>query len=215
MTPKGFLLLSGMLLCALFFEGYAFCSEVYSIDHQPVLFYKTINWWYDCPPGECDWFCGKSVTYTNGGNARIRYNEAKKTLRLKIEGGFADLLSIFKTCEQCFGSSYLQCTWQDEKYFGKSKAAIVSDLNGFSFAPIDRKQARILESTRQDILFVVEGRIGGLQNDGKIALHQAGNLLIKCSNVSEDQAAGYPITLKIVNARTNEAIATFLASYKN
>ncbi len=215
MNPKMFLLLSGMLAYVLFFAGYTHCSEVYTIDDEPVLFYKTINLWYDCPPGECDLLCGKSVTYTNEGNTRVRYNEAKKTLRLHIEGGFADLLSIFKTCGQCFGPAYLQCTWQDEKYFGKSKAAIVSDLNDFSFDPIDRKQALILDSMRQKILFVLKGKIGGLQNDGKIVLHQADDLLKKCSNDSEDQPTAYPITLKIVNARTNEAIAVFSAKYKN
>jgi len=47
----------------------------------------------------------------------------------------------------------------------------VPDLNGFSFDPIDRKQARIQESIRQDILFVYE------QNGSLTFRHNARHLL--------------------------------------
>ncbi|MBI5592041.1 MAG: hypothetical protein HY881_16370 [Deltaproteobacteria bacterium] len=136
-------------------------------------------------------------------------------LKLRVEGGFADLLSIFKKCEQCFGPSYLQCTWQDEKYFGKSKAAIATDLNGFIFHSIGRVQARMIKDMRDDIVFVVAGKIGGLQNDGKITLHQAGIFLRNCPKLSEGQITDYPINLNIVNAGTNKNLAIFSAVWKN
>jgi len=190
------------------------CAEIYDIDHQPAVFYKIINWWYDCLPEECDWLCGKTVTYTYLENVRIGYDEVRMTLRLRMDDGFADQLSLFKPGKPCAGPSQLQCTRLNGKYFGKGRAARVSDWNGFVFDNIAKAQARLLESMRKDISLVLEGKIGGLQNDGKIALHPADTFLRNCPRVSEDPSIGYPIRLNIVHAGTNEKMATYRAVWE-
>lgn len=189
----------------------ASCSEVYRIDNQSTLLYKTINWWYDCLPQDNYFLCGKAIKYSNYGNARIEYTESMSILKISVQRGFADLLSIFKNCDDCLGPSYLRCIWLNEKYFGKSKATPVSHMNQFIFHPMDKSQARIFKKLEKNIIFIVEGNILGLINEGKIALYNTGNLLKSCPNAVDDKGAIFPITVKIMNAKNDEILARYLA----
>lgn len=187
-------------------------SEIYCIDNQGVLLYKIMNWWYDCQPKDNYLLCGKAITYTNLGNARIEYTQSKLVLKISIQKGLADQLSIFKNCDGCLGPSYLRCIWQNEKYLGKGKAVPMKNLNQFIFLHIDKIQARILKDIEKEILFVVEGNIMGLMNDGKIALHNTGDILKRCPNDTDGKGGIFPITVKIKNARTDEIIARYHAA---
>ncbi len=166
-----------LLFCCHVLCPLAFCSEDYYIDNSRVLLYKLINWWYDCTPEETHLLCGRPVKYQNRENAHVEYHEAENTLKLKVKGGFADLLSILKPCEKCFGPSYLRCTWMNRDYFGNGRPAIVSrelsTITEFIFYDFRKQQAQKIQGIEKDILFVLEGMIGGLLN-GKIALHRAG-----------------------------------------
>ena len=190
-------------------------SEKYYIDNQNVLLYKIINWWYDSQPRENSLICGKAIKCDNIGNAFIEYTKSRSVLKVSIQNGLADQLSIFKTCDGCSGPSYLRCTWQDEKYFGKGKAAPTKNLNQFTFLDIDKIHARILKDIEKEIVFVVEGNILGLMTDGKIALHNTGTILKKCPGDTDKKGDIFPITVMIKNARYDEIIARYLATWSN
>ena len=191
-------------------------SEKYYIDNQNVfLLYKIINWWYDCQPNDNYVFCGKIIKYTNLGNACIEYTPSKSTLKIYIQKGLADQLSIFKTCNGCFGPSYLRCIWQNKKYLGKGKAVPTKNLNQFTFLHIDKIQARILKDIEKEIVFVVEGKIAGLMNDGKIALHNTGAILKRCPSEPDEKSGSFPITVKMKNTNSDEIIAQYLGAWSN
>lgn len=214
-----------LFLCLHLSSTLASCSEIYSndylsekyyIDDQNVfLLYKIINWWYDCQPKDNYLLCGKTIKCTNLGNARIEYTQTHSALNISIQTGLADQLSIFKTCNGCSGPSYLRCIWQNEKYLGKGKAVPTTNLNQFIFLHIDKIQARILKDIEKEIIFVVEGNIRGLMNDGKIALHNTGAILKRCPSNADEQDGVFPITVKIKNTCTNEIIAQYLDTWSN
>ena len=202
-----------VLACLLFGSYDAFCLETYFLDDQRVLLYKIVNWWYDCLPEESSLLCGSKIKCRSTGDARVDYDEKKMALKLQINGGFADLVSIFKQCERCFGPEYLKCTRLNEKYFGSGEAVAVSiDMPGasaFHFLKIDRNHARKIQSIEKDIVFELEGSVGGLLN-GKIALHQAAETFIKtCPEISQNPEAAFPVFLNIVNADTGEVLAKY------
>lgn len=191
-------------------------SEKYFIDGQNVfLLYKIVNWWYDCQPKENHLLCGKPIKCINLGNACIEYTQSKSALKVSIQKGLATQLSIFKTCSQCFGPSYLRCIWQNEKYLGNGRAAPSKNVNQFSFFQIDKIQARILKNMEKEIVFIVQGNIRGLMNNGKIALHDTGTILKRCPSDAQNAGGIVPITVKIKNNGTNEIIAEYLGTWSN
>lgn len=196
----------------------AFCSETYFIDNNRVLLYKIINWWYDCLSEESTQLCGSLIKCRNKGDARVRYDETRKFLQLQINGGFANLLSIFKNCEQCFGPSHLKCTWLNKKYFGGGKAAIISNevpaISGFTFHGVDKDHSRIIQSIESEIELELEGKVGGLLN-GKIALHKAGNSLKSCPDISQDRADNFITSLKFINSHTKEILAEYSVVFQH
>jgi hypothetical protein len=139
-------------------------------------------------------------------------------LRLQINGGFAEQISIFKQCEQCKGPSYLKCTWLNKKYFGNGEAAIISNdlsaINAVILNNIDTHHGRIIQGIEKDIEFELEGSIGGLLN-GRIALHQSGNFIKTCPAASLGWGDSLPISLKIINSDTKEVLATYSAIMEN
>jgi len=203
----------------------AFCAEIYVkdipcekyyIDEQNVfLLYKIVNWWYDCLPKDDYLLCGKSVKCTNLGNACIAYTQSKSALEISVQNRLAGQLSIFKTCDGCFGPSFLRCVWQNEKYLGKGKAVPAKNLTQFVFLHIDEIHARVLTDIEKQILFVVQGNIRGLTNDGKIALHNTGAVFKKCPGNADDKGGVFPITVKMENARTGEVIARYIGTWSN
>lgn len=211
---KWFLSFTMVLSCFLIINHDVFCSETYYIDNNRVLLYKVINWWYDCLPEESNQLCGRCIKWQSKGNAQVEYNETEMILKLQIKGGFADLLSTIKQCELCFDPPYLKCTWLNKKYFGSGKAVIVSNelpaMSAFIIHNVDKKQGRLVRSLEKDIIFELEGVIGGLLN-GKIALHRTGNFIKTCPGTPESRDDSSPISLKIINAHTKEVLAKYSA----
>ncbi len=131
---------------------------------------------------------------------------------------FADLLSIFKQCEHCWGPSYLKLTWLNKEYFGDGKFITSTDkystVNSYIFAHIEKTHAQQIQSIVDVIELELEGIICGLMN-GKIALHHAGKLLKTCQVDSEKQDESFPITLKIMNSQTEELLAKLSVVFDN
>ena len=196
----------------------AACSEKYYINNKQVLLYKIINWWYDSLPEESHQLCGSIVKCQTKGNIQIEYDAIEMKLGITAKESFADLLSIFKQCEQCWGPSYLKLTWLNKDYFGDGKFIASTDKrstsNSYIFAHIDQKYAQKIQSIEDVIGIELEGAIHGLMN-GKIALHPAGKLLKTCQTDSEHQDENFPITLKIVNSQTEEILAKLSVVFDN
>jgi len=211
---KTFLLFFICFSCSIIFTQDASCAENYYIDNNRVLLYKIINWWYDCLPEETDRLCGSRLKYENRGNAKAEFNNAERTLKLNVKGGFTDLISIFKQCKTCPGPSCLKCVWLNEKYFKNSEAMnIYKNFAGpsiFVFKNITKKQARQIKNMEKNLIFVLEGTISGLINN-KIALHRAGNFLKPCPDHSQIKNENPPIFLTIINTATNEILAKYSA----
>ena len=192
----------------------AFCVETYYIDNNRVLLYKIINWWYDCLPEESSRLCGSRIKCQSRDDVRVEYNETEMILKLKLKGGFAALISIFKQCKQCLGPSYLKCIWLNKRYFGSGEAVIVSNdsptVSAFIFNSIEKNDSVRIQSIEKNIVFEIEGVIGGLLN-GQIALHQAGNFIKTCPGTSHGRDDSFPISLKIINSNTKEVLAKYYA----
>ena len=91
------------------------------------------------------------------------------------------------------------------------KLAPVSNLSQYVFYGIHKKQAQVIKSMRNDLLFAVEGSIGGLSKDGTVSLHQSGVFLKRCPKRSDDKGNNFPVTVKIMNTKTNEMLAQYMA----
>lgn len=116
-----------LYLISQFHDGY--CDEIYYIENSPLFLYKTINCWYDSLPKESNQLCGRPIKCSNDGNAQIGYDKQNKKMELKIKDGFATMLLAFKKCKQCYGPSYLNCTWLDQKYFRNTTATVILNSN--------------------------------------------------------------------------------------
>jgi hypothetical protein len=188
------------------------CGETCFIDKNPLLLYKTINWWYSILPEESDKLCGKPISCQNIGDARVDYDETSQTLTIAIKGGFATMLSIFRECDRCCGPSHLRCTWCKQNYFRCADTTVRVDhagrVDGFVFTRVEREAACRVQGMQRDLMFVVEGIIGGLSN-GRIALHPAGDLIKTCGQASGKQANHAPISLKMLNANTKETLLAY------
>ncbi len=219
MIMKWFLSFTIVLSCFHITMPVSYCSESYYINNNRVLLYKIINWWNDSLSEESIQFCGRRIKCQNEGETQVEYNQSQMMLKLNIKGGFADLVSIFKQCEQCFGPSYLQCTWLNQKYFGNGEAVIVQDelpaIGALFFNNINKKGWRLIRSIEKNIELVLEGVIGGLlMMNGRIALHQAGSFLKTCPGASQSRYDSFPISLKIINSHTEEVLAKYTAIWK-
>lgn len=207
-----------VLVNAAVIPGDADCSEEYYINGNPVLLYKTINWWYDCRPEDSNQLCGSVIQCKNKGNVRIEYNDVEMRLKLTVENGFADLLGIFKSCEDCFGPSYLKPMGLDKTYFGSGNAVIPIDqsqtINSYIFNSIDRLHALKIKSIENFLGLELEGVVCGLMN-GQIALHQAGEWLKECPLESGWHRENFPITIKIINFKTREILAQYTVVFDN
>jgi len=128
------------------------------------------------------------------------------------------MLLAFKRCEQCYGPSYLNCRWIEQRYFNGTATKVIfndsSTISGFAFSNIEKEQAQHIQSIAYDLQFILEGVIGGLAN-GQIALHESCKLLKRCSEASPEPNKKYTITLSIAKTSTNEKIAIFDMFWEN
>lgn len=199
-------------ICLLIHVHAACGAETCYIDDSPLLLYKTINWWYDSLPEESGMLCGKPIKCINEGNARVDYDESKQKLKIQIKGGFASMLSVFKKCEECYGPSYLQRLSINPDYFMNGNKTMVPDhspsMNSFEFNNIGKEQAQLLKSVEKDLVFIVEGVIGGLCN-GQITLHESGDLLKYCRGPFFGKYDNKPICIKIIDAKNNKILVEY------
>ncbi len=186
----------------------AYCEETCFIDESPLFLYKTINWWYDSLPGEAELLCGKPVKCQRIGDARV-VADGEKRLKIHIQGGIADMLMAFKACGQCYGPSYFKNLWLNTDFLKDATAVVrrneAGTITGFFFDNVQGGKARLIQAMEKDLLFVLEGRVGGLSS-GQIALHGAGPLLKRCPIATQTT---HNITLTITDTKTHTTLAIF------
>lgn len=190
-------------------------TEAYCIDGSPVLLYKIINWWYDCPPEDSHRFCGSRISCTGQGDVRVTWDRTTRTLRLAPAVGFADLLAAAPPGRAGTRAAAWTCTFINRKYFGDARTAALTGTDAFAgplvFCPVTARAARNLQMIADDLQLVVEGTITGLQN-GRIALHRCGGRLRACPETPAGSFSSPPISLTITNARTHEFLARYALS---
>jgi len=199
-------------------EEVSFASEPCYIDNNYVLLYKIINWWNDALPGEDAGLCGSTIRCESNNHIRIEYKN--QTISLLYSGYFDDLLSIFKECKECFGPSYFECTWLNNRYFDKMDASSVplisKKIKIIQFNNMSKKHAELILNLQGNIKFEIEGKICGLLlKDGKVALHHSGAFLKRCPLSRQNKANDSSIRLSIVNLTTGEPIARYSAVFIN
>ncbi len=188
----------------------AFCAEAYYINNSQVLLYKVINWWYDCLEEESKQLCGTKVRCRNQGNTQVEYNGTTMKLTLRIDGGFAHQLSLFNPLAR---ASYLACTSLNKTYFSRSEAKDISGglpiTGALVIHRVGKTQGMQIQSMQKDIVFELEGIISGLVN-GKIALNHMGEFIKTCPDAGRKRS---PVSLRIMNFRTKEVLATYAAVF--
>ena len=164
-------------------------QELYLLEGHQVLLYKIINWWYFAPNEDSVQLCGDLLEYKNIGNAKISSFENSSTMKISIEGGFAPLLSVAEDCESCSPTS-TEAMWTNDTYFSNSKATLhieeSTHSNNYSIfiENINKNRMNVVEKEQKQLAFILTGTVQGLQN-GKIALHPAGDFLGKCKESNE------------------------------
>lgn len=101
-------------------------------------------------------------------------------------------------------------TWLNKKYFGKGSTELITSLNQFTFLHIDKNQARILKAIEKDIVFIIEGYIRGLTNDGRVALNATNANFKKCPDDTDGKNGVFPINVTIKINSTDEVIAHYV-----
>ena len=190
------------------FPHTTFSQELYLLEGDQVLLYKIINWWYFKPTEDSAQLCGDLLEYKNIGNAKISFLQNDSIMKISIEGGFAPLLSVADGCENCPPAS-TEAMWTNDAYFSNSIATLhieeLAHTNNYSIfiENINKNRLKVLEKEQKQLAFILTGTVQGLQN-GKIALHPAGDFLGKCKESNEGRF-GFS-TVKLVVALSEDGL---------
>lgn len=209
-----------LIIQAVFINSPSYAAtERYYIDDQPVLLYKVINWWYDSLPDQSQQLCGHRIKYTFSTDTASSYNADSRQLAIFLPSSFADLLSIFKTGDHCFGPSRLHCEWINGKYFGQSKALDIlpaaGGVNRLVFDNFSEADALSVKNTVGKLSLSLEGAVGGLMN-GKIALFTSceSDMLKKCTVSSGVIPEDIRIELRLITVSSKEVLAIYRAIWE-
>ena len=97
-------------------------------------------------------------------------------------------------------------------YFMNSQTPLTPDdsstMNSFIYSNINKEQAQRLKSIEKDLVFMIEGVIGGLC-DGQITLHESGDLLKYCRGPFFGKYDDYPICIRIIDAKNKKILAEY------
>ena len=191
----------------------AVSQELYLLEGHQVLLYKIINWWYFAPNEDSVQLCGDLLEYKNIGNAKISFFQNSSTMKISFEGGFAPLLSVAEGCESCSPSS-TEAMWMNDSYFSNSKATLnieeSTENNKYSIfiENINKNRLNVLEEEEKQLAFILTGTVQGLQN-GKIALHSAGDFLGKCKESNEERLGLSAVDLAVALSEDGPQLLKF------
>ncbi len=200
------------LIISLIFCQNGACSEKYFINNKRVILYKIINWWYYSPPEESSQLCGSLIKCQNRNNGRIEYNKESKVLKINIKGDFSGRLSLFRVNKKSSDLILLKPVFINNNYFNIEKNGVsnikIDSTNSLIIKNVNKKQAEKIQRIENDLLFVLEGKIGGLLN-GRIAIYQDESLLKSCTDYQLKKNNNYPVSFRIINSVTNKILIEY------
>lgn len=190
----------------------------YTIDDQPVLLYKIIQWWYDAQAADAPWVCGRTLACHTTDPIQITYVQSDRRLSLRFEAGFAELVSAGAP-EAGVPSMDLRATGLDPNYFGDVTAKLCPDpacaLGRICVEGVAPDQADRLAAMGDRLEVVLAGTVCGLV-DGRIALAHGQGLLKVCpasasaATAYQAATASQPVTLALRNRHADAVLAIFV-----
>lgn len=126
------------------------------------------------------------------------------------------MLSVVDDCENCPPAS-TEARWTNDTYFSNSIATLhieeLAHTNNYSIfiENINKNRLKVLEEAQRQLAFILTGTVQGLQN-GKIALHPAGDVLGKCNESNERRLGFSTINLVVVLSEDGPQLLKFSLS---
>lgn len=188
-------------------------QELYLLEGHQVLLYKIINCWYFAPNEDSVQLCGDLLEYKNIGKAKISFFQNSSTMKISVEGGFAPLLSVAEGCDNCSPSS-TEAMWMNDSYFSNSKATLHIEESTYNnkysifIENINKNRLNVVEEEEKQLTFILTGTVQGLQN-GKIALHPAGDFLGKCKESNEGRLGLSAVDLAVALSEDGPQLLKF------
>lgn len=183
----------------------------YSIDGQPVLLYKIIQWWYDAPATEVPWICGRTLACRTMDPIQITFSQADRRLTFRFEAGFAELVSAGAptTGSLLAGAAIV---WLNSDYFDAATTEIcprsANTPGRFCLEAVTRDRADGVVAMAAGLEVVLSGPIRGLL-DGRIALGDTEGPLKACPPNGAPATASQPVTLTLRQRASDTVLAIF------
>jgi hypothetical protein len=201
-----------LLILCLAVAGPAFADiDTYTIDGQPVLLYKIIQWWYDAPDIQAPWICGRTLTCRTRAPIEVTYSSGNGRLRLDIEAEFAELV-----WPKIAGSGkvrlHLYPIRTDPAYLNDSARASCSDIGnrpaGLSMEAVTQEQAQRWMRSAADLELVLSGPVLGLMDD-RVALVDDAALYKTCPPTALSPSGSRTMTLTLRHRPTRQVLVVF------
>ena len=201
-----------LLICGLAIGGRAFADiDTYTIDGQPVLLYKIIQWWYEAPEAQAPWICARTLACRTRHPVEISFSPDDRRISLRFETEFADLI-----WPEIGGSDksrlYLYPIWTDPVFLNGGTHASGTDLGNRSFrlslVGVTPDQAQQWMRLADGLELVLSGPVCGLADD-RVALADGPALLKTCPQGAAPGSAPRAMTLTLRHRPTGRILAIF------
>jgi hypothetical protein len=189
--------------------------DTYTVDGQPVLLYKIIQWWYDAPVTQAPWICGRALSCRTRTPLRVTYLPSARRLTLHIEAGFAEL--VWPELPGRRGvSTHLALVRFDRAYLDQSVAISSADAGAEGdsvrlwLVGVRPKQAKQWIRTAAGLELVLTGPVHGLVDaDGRVALVDTPFLIKACPQRAPAESTPQTVTLTLRHRPTQGVVAVF------
>jgi hypothetical protein len=185
--------------------------ETYTIDGQPVLLYKIIQWWYDAPDAQGPWICGRSLACRTRAPLEISYAADNGRISLGLEAGFAELVWP-KIAGSGGSAASFHPLWMDPAYVVAAKVTVCSGLGDgsarLSVGGVTPKQVRLWMQLAAGLELILAGPVCGLMDD-RVALVGTPQLIKACPQSSFSKAASKAMTLTLRHRPTDRVLVVF------
>jgi hypothetical protein len=200
-----------LILC-LAVAGPAFADiDTYTIDGQPVLLYKIIQWWYDAPGAQAPWICGRMLACRTQHPLDVTFIPDKSRLNICFETEFAELV-----WPEIAGSGKVRMdlypTWTDSAYLNDSAPASCPAVDnrsaGLSMETVSPEQAQRWMRSAADLEMIFSGFVLGLAED-RVALVDDTVLIKTCPPTAVSRSGSRAMTLTLRHRSTKQVLVVF------
>lgn len=202
--------LSFLILLLLFINSYIYANDLYKtdsyfLDKNEVLLYKILNWWSTEAHKDSTKPCNKQIKVKSNTLLNINYNKQSKTLNLYSKKGFAKLLSVFETCENCTLNS-LSLEYINKNHFTFLKQHQIKSVDSLTLENVSLNEYKKIKKDISHLSFELEGIVKGLLTySGKLALHKKGDFFRTCPKTNKNT----DIVFRVINTKTKETLLKY------